>query len=282
MAEPSVLLALPLGAIVGLVLGLTGAGGSIIAVPLLMAGLGWSLTTAAPIALVAVASSAAYGAYTAWKLSYVRYRAAMLMAAFGIMTAPAGIAATKFFQADQLTVLFAGVMIIVATRMFAQAIQSPNDTRVLRATVHGDGARSRGPLCRLNQETGRIIWTPLSFSVMSTIGAITGFLSGLLGVGGGFVIVPSLRAATELSIHSAIATSLMVIALVSTGTVAIMLINGQPFAWAFAMPFVAGSMAGMWGGRLIAPKIAGPLLQKSFSVVLLGISLYLIVRYIAK
>ena len=280
MADPSILLALPLGAIVGLVLGLTGAGGSIIAVPLLMAGLGWSTTTAAPVALLAVATSAAYGTYTAWKLSYVRYRAALLMAALGILTAPVGIAVTKYLRPDQMTTLFAGVMIIVATRMFAQAIQSPDDTKILRATVHGDGSRSSGPLCRLNHETGRIIWTPVCIVLMSGIGAITGFLSGLLGVGGGFVIVPSLRAATELSMHSAVATSLMVIALVSTGTFGAMLIHGQAFSWLFATPFVAGSLAGMWGGRLIPPKIAGPRLQQGFASLLIGIGLYLIFRYL--
>jgi uncharacterized membrane protein YfcA len=115
-------------------------------------------------------------------------------------------------------------------------------------------------------------------ALMSGIGVITGFLSGLLGVGGGFVIVPSLRAATELSMHSAVATSLMVIALVSTGTFAAMLIHGQEISWLFATPFVAGSLAGMWGGRLIAPKIAGPRLQQGFASLLIGIGLYLIFR----
>ena len=278
MAEEPLLLALPLGGVVGLVLGLTGAGGSIIAVPLLVLGLGWSLTTAAPVALLAVACSAAYGTYTAWKLSYVRYRAALIMAALGILASPAGIAAIRYFRPDQMTALFAIVMIIVASRMFMQSIRSPDDTRVLRADVHGDGQRAGGPLCRLNRDTGRIIWTPLCIALMSGIGAITGFLSGLLGVGGGFVIVPALRSATELSIHSAIATSLMVIALVSTGTFAAMLIHGQAFSWTFAMPFVAGSLIGMWGGRLVAPKIAGPKLQQGFAVVLIGISVYLAAR----
>lgn len=278
MAESSLLLALPLGGIVGLVLGLTGAGGSIIAVPLLVLGLGWQLTTAAPIALLAVACSAVYGTYSAWKLSYVRYRAALIMAALGLLTAPAGIAATRYFRPDQMTVLFAVVMVIVAGRMFIQTIRSPDDTRVLRADVHGDGQRARGPLCRLNRDTGRIIWTPLCIALMSSIGAMTGFLSGLLGVGGGFVIVPALRSATELSIHSAVATSLMVIALVSTGTVAAMLSRGQTVSWMFAMPFVVGSLIGMWGGRLIAPKIAGPKLQQGFAIILIGISLYLFAR----
>ena len=70
-----------LGAIVGLVLGLTGAGGSIFAVPLLMWGLGWTLPQATPVALLAVCAGASFGTITAWDVELVRYRAAMLMAA---------------------------------------------------------------------------------------------------------------------------------------------------------------------------------------------------------
>ena len=67
-----------LGIAVGLILGLTGAGGSVLAVPLLMAGLGWSLPQAVPVALLAVAAAAALGAWLAWRQSYLRYRAALL------------------------------------------------------------------------------------------------------------------------------------------------------------------------------------------------------------
>jgi uncharacterized membrane protein YfcA len=278
MSDLTLLLALSLGSIVGLVLGLTGAGGSIIAVPLLMTGLGWPLATAAPVALLAVASSAICGTYSAWKLSYVRYRAALLMAALGVLTAPVGIVVAGNIRPENMTLIFAIVMVVVASRMWMQTLRLPEDTTVLRAKVHGDGPRSRGPLCRLDRETGRILWTPLSVTLMSVVGAVTGFLSGLLGVGGGFVIVPSLRGASELSMHSAVATSLMVIALISTGTFAVMLIHGREFSWTFAMPFVAGSIAGMCYGRLIAPRIAGPRLQQGFAVFLLAVSLYMICR----
>ncbi len=278
MSDLTPLLALPFGSIVGLILGLTGAGGSIVAVPLLMSGLGWSFTTAAPVALLAVASSAASGTYTAWKLSYVRYRAAMLMAVLGVLTAPIGIAAAGKIHPEQITFLFAVAMVIVASRMWIQAVRVPEDTVVVCAAVRGDGQRSNGQLCRLNNETGRIIWTPVCMALMSAIGAATGFLSGLLGVGGGFVIVPALRGTSELSMHSAVATSLMVIALVSTGTFATMLIQGREFPWIFAMPFVAGALAGMWFGRRIAPRIAGPRLQQGFAGLLLVISFCMIAR----
>ena len=77
MADLAVLGAI--GIVIGLVLGLTGAGGSILAVPLLMAGMGWSLVSAAPVALIAVFASASVGAWSAWRRDIVRYRAALLM-----------------------------------------------------------------------------------------------------------------------------------------------------------------------------------------------------------
>ncbi|MFB9158825.1 TSUP family transporter, partial [Chromobacterium violaceum] len=77
-------LTLLLGVLVGAVLGLTGAGGGILAVPALMASQGWSVPQAAPVALLAVAAGAALGAWEGWRRGEVRYRAAALMALCGL------------------------------------------------------------------------------------------------------------------------------------------------------------------------------------------------------
>ena len=128
-------------------------------------------------------------------------------------------------------------------------------------------------MCRLNPETGRIVWTRASAAVIAVIGAVTGLLSGLLGVGGGFVIVPALRAATELSMHSAVATSLMAIALTSLGTFAGAVLQGRALPWLVALPFVAGALLGMLAGHALAPRIAGPRLQQGFAVLMLVVAL---------
>lgn len=263
---------LALGIIVGLVLGLTGAGGSIIAVPLLMAALAWPMTRAAPVALLAVAAAAALGSYLAWRKSYVRYRAAALMAAMGVFTAQFGLRVADALPQAQLAFMFAAVLALVAMRMFLQAWRAPEEARVVRATVAGDGGRAQGPICRLNPSTGRIIWTHTSAMVIAAIGAVTGFLSGLLGVGGGFVIVPALRMTTELSMHSAVATSLMAIALTSLGTFGGALLQGRAMPWVIALPFVAGALLGMLGGHALAPRIAGPRLQQGFAVLMLAVA----------
>jgi uncharacterized membrane protein YfcA len=267
-----------LGVVAGLVLGLTGAGGSIFAVPLLVLGLGWSLADAVPVALLAVCAAASFGTVVAWNVAYVRYRAAILMALAGAVTAPLGLQAARLLPAATLSLLFAAVLVVVALRMLRQARRAPAEARIVRATVAGNGSEAGGPLCGLHAQTGRLLWTLPCASLIGAIGAATGFLSGLLGVGGGFVIVPSLRAATPLSMHSAIATSLMAIALTSAVTVAAALALGRPLPWAAALPFVGGALLGMLGGRVLAPRIAGPALQAGFAAAMLGVGAIMILR----
>lgn len=255
-----------LGVIVGLVLGLTGAGGSVFAVPLLMFGLGWTLTQAVPVALIAVCAAAGFGTVVAWDKTYVRYRAALLMAAAGTLAAPFGLNAAQALPTATLSLLFAAALVAVAMRMIVQARLRPADAVVARATVAGDGGPARGTVCRLHAQTGRLVWSRPCAAVITLIGAVTGFLSGMLGVGGGFVIVPALRSASALSIHSAVATSLMAIALTSAGTVLVHVAVEGPLPWATALPFIAGALLGMFAGRRLAPRIAGPRLQQGFAV----------------
>ncbi|WP_428310456.1 sulfite exporter TauE/SafE family protein [Hydrocarboniphaga sp.] len=247
-----------LGIVVGLVLGLTGAGGSILAVPLLMAGLAWPLTQAAPIALLAVAAAAALGTYLAWRRHYVRYRAATLMSIVGTLTSPLGLHAAERLPAAALSLVFAVILGIAAIRLLLQSLDKG-----------ADGDTHLGRLCRYDPVSGRLVWTWLSGSVLAAIGALTGFLSGLLGVGGGFFIVPALRAATELTMQAAIATSLMTIALTSLGTVAIAAIVGRDIPVLVALPFVLGSLLGMAAGRWLAPKLPGVRLQQGFALLML-------------
>lgn len=256
-----------LGIAVGLVLGLTGAGGSVLAVPLLMWGLDWSIVQAAPVALIAVAAASTFGTVSAWDVTFIRYRAAMLMALAALFTAPLGLVAAVRLPFEVLGLAFGGILMLVAARMWLQARRDPALASVVRASVSGDEGRAQGKLCRLN-DRGRIVWTRPCLAVIGGIGALTGFLAGLLGVGGGFVIVPSLRAVSELSIHSAVATSLMAIALVSSITVVLAVLMGRELPWITALPFAIGALAGIAAGRRIAPRVAGPRLQSGFSVLL--------------
>ncbi|MBL6752105.1 MAG: sulfite exporter TauE/SafE family protein [Nevskia sp.] len=264
-------LAIALGAATGIVLGLTGAGGSVIAVPLLMAGFGWSLPQAAPVALIAVAASAAFGAYGAWRRGIVRYRAASLMGLAGIVVSPAGLCASRHLPVAVLSLLFAGVMALVAVRMLRQSLRLPAEAQVVRAALGSDAETADRHWCRLNPETGRLVWSPATWLLISAVGIGTGFLSGLLGVGGGFVIVPSLRALTPLSMQSAVATSLMTIAIIATGTVGWSALGSAALPWA-AAPFAGGAVGGMLLARRVAARMAGAHLEQGFAALLLVVA----------
>lgn len=263
--DPSVLAAV-LGAAVGVVLGLTGAGGGIFAVPALVFGLGWGVPQAGPVALLAVGASAAVGSVQGLRAGLVRYRAAVLMAAIGVMLAPFGTYFAHRLPEHWLVGLFALAMLIVAARMYRAS-------RADQACV----AHQVVPPCQMDPATGRLHWTRRVAATLGAIGAVSGFASGLLGVGGGFVIVPALRRFSDITVHGIVATSLFVIALISAGTVANAWWHGMhPGASGWA--FVAGAIAGMLLGRRLAPRLAAARLQQAFSLLMTGVALGMLVK----
>lgn len=269
-----------LGVAVGLILGLTGAGGSILAVPLLMWGLGWTLPEAVPVALLSVSLAAAFGTALAWPSGVVRYRAAMVISGASLLTAPVGLLASGILPLSLLSLLFALSLSIVALRLLILAQARPEETRAVRAATppREDGGNDQRVLCKVRPETGRLRWTRPCFLAMTGSGLFTGFFSGLLGVGGGFIIVPALRAFSDLSFHAAVGTSLMAVAITSLYTVSVALATGKALPWAVALPFMAGTLAGMLVGRRLAPRITGPRLQSGFSLLMLAIAVAMIVQ----
>ncbi|HLR81951.1 MAG TPA: sulfite exporter TauE/SafE family protein [Paenalcaligenes sp.] len=247
-----------LGALVGLVLGLTGAGGGILAVPALVLGMQWPMTQAAPIALIAVGLAAVTGALDGLQKRQVRYKAAILMAIAGALTAPIGIALAHQLSDTLLMFCFGALMVLIATRM-------------LRGLLGARQAAQKSQMskpCRLNTGTGKFIWTPPTILTIGGIGAVTGMFTGLLGVGGGFLVVPALQRYTPLSLHSIVATSLMVIAMVSGSAVTVALWQNR------ALPsgswyFVCAVISGMILGRLLAPRLPARTIQLTFALLCL-------------
>ena len=115
------------GMLVGLVLGLTGAGGGILAIPALTLGLGWTLAQATPVALLAVGTAAALGALDGLRKGLVRYKAAALMALVGSTTSPIGLHLARLMPAKVLVLMFSAVMMFVSLRMFLQARADARD-----------------------------------------------------------------------------------------------------------------------------------------------------------
>ncbi len=108
-------------------------------------------------------------------------------------------------------------------------------------------------------------------------GSWAGFLSGLLGVGGGFVIVPALKRYTDLPVQSIVATSLGVLALISTGGVIFSALSGN-FDLMLAAPFSVGALGGLLIGRSIGKKLSGPRLQQIFALLTLVVAVSLTIK----
>ncbi len=257
------MLLIALGSLIGLTLALTGAGGGILAVPALTLGLGWSMTQASPVALLTVASAAAIGMISGLIKGHVRFRAALLISAVGIAIAPFGQHLALQLPERALTALFASVMLIIAVRVFRS---------------DSAAAVTRSKTCMINTRTGRISWTISSFFKLSAIGLISGLTTGLLGVGGGFIVVPALLRCSNISMNGIVATSLMVITLIASGAAITALSTGQLILSEPAWLFIGSAAAGMLLGRQFALKIPERLLQKTFSILVTCVALMLFYR----
>ncbi len=251
------LLASVLGVLMGLVMGLTGAGGGILGVPALVLGLGLTMTQAAPVSLLAVGAAAAVGAIDGLRHGLVRYRAALLIALLGALFSPLGVFVAHQLSEPVLMGLFSALMVLVAWRMVRRekVAAGPSD----------HGAASWGQKnCMLNQQTGRLAWTAKCTATLAALGAVTGAVSGLLGVGGGFLIVPAFKQLTDVQMRGIVATSLMVVSLLSlVGVVGAFHagVNIEPVGWAF----IVASIAGMLAGRRLCSVIPARALQVGFA-----------------
>ncbi len=263
-------LTIALGGIVGMVLALTGAGGGIVAVPLLIFGLGIGVADAAPAALLAVGLAAALGAGIGLRAHCVRYRAAGFMALLGFAGAPVGWWLSQRIPNGPLTLLFAAVMIYAAGRLLVRAHRS---TRGGNAPLRDTPAP-----CSLDPVEGRLRWTRQCARALGSAGLAAGVLSALLGVGGGFVIVPALMRVTDLDMKSITATSLAVITLISAGSVLVIWGAGRHLPWDPALPFAAGALLGLLAGRAVAGRLSGPRLQQGFALLSLAVAALLIAR----
>ncbi|MCF5712698.1 sulfite exporter TauE/SafE family protein [Pseudomonas tremae] len=251
------LLGAGLGAIIGVVLALTGAGGGILAVPLLVFGLGLTIVEAAPVGLLAVGLAAGVGAVLGLRQGIVRYRAAGYIAGIGVLMSPIGLWLAHRLPAAPLALIFSAVLLYACGRMFMRASRELRDGQA--------APRAEILPCVLNPLQGRLRWTMPCLRALTLTGLGSGLLSGLLGVGGGFVIIPALTRYSDLDMKSVVATSLAVIALVSAGSVIIASLSGV-MHWAVGAPFALGAVAGLVGGRQISRYLAGPRLQQLFAV----------------
>lgn len=255
----TLVLALASGAAAGLVLGALGAGGSMLTVPALVYLLGFSPSeaTTASLVIVTVTSLAALSAHA--RAGDVRWKAGALFAVAGIVPAAvAGLAAAHLPQAV-LTAAFALVAGFAAVRMLRPASASGSTSGSTPAPASGTAAS--GETAAAEVHPGKAAAT----------GAGLGALTGLLGVGGGFLAVPALVTRLAFPMRAAIGTSLLVISVNAVASLA-MRGAGTGLHWATIVPFAAAAILAARDGRRVASRFSGRLLQRGFAIMLLAVA----------
>lgn len=245
------------GLAIGIVLGATGAGGAILSVPLLTLFYALNIQQAAPIGLFAVAVASGLASFLGLREGIVRYKAGLLMAGAGMLCTPLGLWVAQRVPNEPLVLLFAALLLWVGWRMWHNNHELTHDG--------SSSFTEHDFICERSDVSGKFIWTLPCARILALTGMLAGFLSGLIGVGGGFIIVPSLKQNTNLDMRSIVATSLTVICLVSVTSVALAAGHGL-VDWALAVPFALGTVGGMLFGKRLGRHVSLGFQARSFAV----------------
>ncbi len=238
------LLTVTAGLATGLALGAVGGGGSILLVPLLVLVFGRDAHAASGTALAVVGATALLGAALHARAGHVRIREAALFAVPGIAAAAVAAPVNQRIPGEALLGAIAVLMLVVAWRMW-------------RPSAPAAGRRPA--------------------PVVIAAGAASGALTGVLGVGGGFVIVPALVLALGMPMADAVGTSLAVIAANAAAALGGYWLSGDVEV-ALAAVLAAGAGLGVLSGSAVARRAGSVRLQRAFAVMLVLVAVYTGVR----
>ncbi len=243
------------GLLTGLTLGVFGSGGSIVTVPALLYLVGVEPKPAIAMSLAIVALTATIAGLQHWWRGNVDLRVTAVFGGFGIAGTYAGALLGVVTPVVLQLGLFAAVMYVAAWKMFR-----PQASAVPQV---GDGPRAKHARLR--------------YGHIAVHGIGVGVLTGIVGVGGGFLIVPALVLLSGLPMKRAVGTSLTIIALKSyagfagyAGALAI----DYGLILAFAAVAVLGSVA----GAMLGHRVAGDALQRGFAVFLFLVATYIVAK----
>ena len=273
------LLALPLGLIIGLALGALGGGGSILAVPALVYVVGLGPEEAVATSLVVVGVAALGGMVGHWRAGRVRVAAGLWFGLAGVLGSLLGTRLSQTVNPDVLLLAFAGVMLLVAWRLWAAA-RAPGRGRSGASSDSNApaGAAVGGSAPAGTPPPGRGIGSQVStVGKVAAAGTAVGFMTGFFGVGGGFIIVPALVLALRFEMPVAIGTSLLVIFL-NCGEALASRLATTGVEWHVALPFAGAALIGAVAGNHMARRVRSSTLQRSFAVLLVAVAIYTLAR----
>ncbi len=243
----TLLMSLVLGFAIGASLGLLGGGGSILTVPALVYLVGQPPQIAVTTSLAIVGANSIMGAYFHQSQGTLNWRVALVFGGVGMILAYFAAGVSAQINPDVLMVAFAALMLIVGSAL------------LLRRTVTAQA---------------NIPAHPSAIKVIGG-GAVVGLLTGLLGVGGGFLIVPALVMLVGLPMHHAVGTSLVIIAMNSAAGFA-----GHANHFTLDLPviaaFVSAGVIGTFAGSRWGKHLDAVLLRKVFALFVIGLALLLL------
>lgn len=245
---PQLPLYLLLGFSIGLSLGLLGGGGSILTVPALVYLVGQSPQAAVTTSLAIVGANSLLGAYFHNLKGSCNWRAALVFGGAGMTVTYFAAGLSQFFSPALLMIAFAILMLIIGAAMLSQR-NRPQEA----------------------EQCKRPNWP-----VVVAAGAAVGLLTGVLGVGGGFLIVPALVLLVGLPMSQAVGTSLIVIAANSFAGLAGHL--GTPgFDLTVTLIFVAAGLAGVFAGSRLVHRLSAQKLRRAFGIFIILLAIFLLV-----
>jgi uncharacterized membrane protein YfcA len=267
------LLAAVAGGLIGLALGALGGGGSILAVPVLVYLLGQGAAQATTGSLVVVGLTSLIGAITAHRAGNVVLDRGVTFGVVATGGAAAGAKASAHVPGPVLLAAFSALMLLVSGLM---AVRQLRHRRQERAARDGGGHPDRHPSLDdpvLTFRDGFRCDCPRVLKMLLTA-TVVGLLTGFLGVGGGFLVVPALVLALSMPMAYAAGTSLVVIAITSAVALAVRAGAGTAPDWALVGALTAASVVGGVAGARIADRADTTRLSAAFTILLLGVALY--------
>lgn len=244
-----------LALIIGLLLGLLGGGGSVLAVPLLVYVHHVEAKTAIATALVMVGVTSLTAVIGHARRGMVCWKTGLIFAVAGALGAYGGGRAAAFFPSGILMLLFGTVMLGTSYAML----------RGRREANRSDGAKTS--VC------------PAHLPVLAILldGALVGAITGLVGAGGGFLIVPALNLLGGLPMHAAVGTSLLILTLNSTAALA-GYISHVELDWRLTGSITAAAVLGSLSGAYLSERIRADSLRRVFGIFVTAVAFYVLNR----
>ena len=254
-----------LATLVGLSLGLMGGGGSIMTVPIFVYVLGYDPKLAIAMSLPVVGVTSLVGAVGHWKTGNVNLKAAVTFGVIAMIGAFGGARLARILNGEVQLSLLAITMLLASALMFRSAQGSASTTTTIGSTP----STSNGHVIDTTRTMPMALLLPVALCV--------GVLTGLVGIGGGFLVVPALVLLARAPMRQAVGTSLLVIAMNSAAGFAGYL-GHVTVPWLFMAGFTACAVAGVLAGAYLVRFISQKLLKQAFAVFLIVMGSFILYR----